>query len=136
MGSFADYCEEAVLKHVFKITQMTVPTNLYVALVNTTLTDTCHGTALNGEVTAGQGGYARKQCNTWVYTGGDTLSNSIALSFVQATTGYGKTLSFFAVCDHSSTGNAIVWGALGVSKKITTNDTAKFASKDIDITLD
>jgi hypothetical protein len=131
-GSFSDYLENAVLNHVFKKTSLSQPTNLYVALSTATLTDTATGTSLNGEVSGGS--YARKGCNTWDSASGGATQNTGPITFVSATAAWG-TIKSFAVCDHLTTGNVLVWGTLSVNKAIGTGDTAKFATGAIDITL-
>jgi len=131
MGSFSNEYETQVLNHIFKGTALSQATNLYVALSNSTLSDTCFGTNLVGEVSGGA--YARKQCNTWTFSGG-TASNNIKIEFTQATASWATVVSF-AVCDHLTTGDVIVYGTLSTAKKIGTNDTAKFATADIDVTL-
>ena len=133
MGSFSDEIEPQLLSHIFKVATWNSPTNLYVALSNSTLTDTAFGTNLRGEVSGGA--YARKKCNTWTTPSANTISNSIKVEYTQATANWG-TVKAFAICDHSSTGDVIVYGSLSTAKKIGTNDTAKFATNDIDISLD
>lgn len=130
MGSKSDEFETLILGHIFKGTAWNQRTHLYVALSTSTLSDTCHGTGLNGEVSGGA--YARKQCDTWTVSNG-TASNNIAITFNQATASWG-TLVTFAVCDHSSTGDVLYYGTLSVSKSIGTSDQAKFATGDLDVT--
>jgi len=133
MGSFSNEMEILLLKHIFKVSAWGAPTNLYVALSNSTMSDTVHGTNLVGELSGGA--YVRKKCNTWTTPSANTISNSIKVEYAQATNNWGTVVSF-AVCDHSSTGDVIVYGTLSTAKKIGTNDTAKFATNDIDVSLD
>ena len=130
MGSKSNEFETLILNHIFGGSAWNQPTHLYVALSKSTLSDTCFGTNLRGEVTGGA--YARKQCDTWSVSNG-TSSNNIAITFNQATASWG-TLVSFAICDHSSTGDVLYYGTLTTSKSIGTSDQAKFATGDIDVT--
>jgi hypothetical protein len=133
MGSFSNYMELELLDHVFKVGAYTAATNLYVALLKSTPDDADTGSTLPGEVSGGA--YARKGCNTWAAAASGATSNSIAIEFVQATADWG-VVTHFAVVDHSSTGNVIGWGALTVTKNIQSGDQARFATNDLDVTLD
>lgn len=134
MSGFSDYLEKKIIDHVFKTGAYSVPSNLYIALSKSTLSDTATGTTLPGEVSGGS--YERKLCNTWDASsaaGGDT-ENSQTVTFPTATAPWG-TVKTFAVCDKTTKGNVLVWGSLSASKAIATGDTAKFATGAIDITL-
>jgi len=133
MGSFSNYLENEVLDHVFKTGEYSVPTNLYVALLTSTPDDEDTGSTLPGEVSGGS--YARKQCNTYDAASGGAVANTGAVTFDQATADWGL-VTHFAICDKTTAGNVIAWGALTVSKNIQSGDTASFAAGDIDITLD
>ncbi len=61
--------------------------------------------------------------------------NSQTETFAQATADWG-TLTHFALCDHSSTGNVLSHGALGTAKAVSSGDTAEIATGDLDVTLD
>jgi len=135
MGSFSDWAEDAVLKHILKVGAMTQPTNLYVGLCKSTIAESATGSTLPNEVTGGA--YARKRCNTWAVSGTTptTGSNNIAIQYAEATANWG-TVTDFAVVTHSTTGQVLAYGKLTTAKKIGTADTAKFATGDLDITLD
>lgn len=133
MGSFSDWTEGAILDHVFKTGAMSQPTNLYIALAKSTITDAHTGSTLPGQVT--NKGYARKICNTWdACSGAGATENSQVVTFAAATADWG-VMTDFAVCNHLTTGNVIVYGKLTVSKNVQNGDTLKFATGDIDITL-
>jgi len=133
MGSFSDYLENELLKHVFKVGGgYSVPTNIYIALTKSTIEDDDTGSTLPTEVSGGA--YARKTCNTWTTPAANTISNSVVVQFVQATANWG-TVTDFAIVDHSSTGKLLGYGKLTTPKKIGTDDTAKFATNDIDVSL-
>jgi hypothetical protein len=132
MGSFSDHWENEILDHVFKTGAYTAPTNIYVALCKTTIQDDDTGSTLPGEVSGGA--YARKVCNTWDAASGGATENTQTVTFAQATADWG-TVTHFALCDHSSTGNMLAWGALSVAKNVQSGDTFTFATGDIDVTL-
>ena len=132
MGSFSNYWELQILDHVFKTGAYTAPTNIYVALCTSTVLDSSTGGSLPGEVSGGA--YARVTCNTWDAASGGATANTQAVSFAQATADWG-TVSHFALCDHSSTGNVLAHGALTAAKAVDSGATAKFATGDIDVTL-
>jgi len=133
MGGFSNATENSVLDHIFKNTSMSQPTNLYVALCKSTISDTHTGSTLPSEISGGA--YARKKCNTWAAAAAGSLSNTIKIEFAEATANWG-TITDFAVCDHSSTGNVIGYDKLTTAKKVGTGDTAKFATNDLKVTLD
>lgn len=131
MGSKADYLENAYLDHILKTSALGVPTNLYVALCKSTIADDDTGSTLPSEATGGA--YARKTCNTWDAAAAGASENSQPITFVTATAVWG-TVTDWALLDHSTTGKLLYYGKLTTSKKIATDDTAKFATGDIDIT--
>lgn len=134
MASLSDYAENKVIGLLFKQNTYASATNLYIALSTTsTLTDAMTGTTLTGEIATGS--YVRKVCNTWDAAAGGATENSQPVTFVQATAAWGN-LKSFAVCDKITKGNIIGWGKLTVSKTIASGDTFKFATGDIDVTLD
>jgi hypothetical protein len=125
MGSFSDYLENKILNHAFKGTSFTQPTNLYIALCKTTITDAHTGTTLPSEVSGGA--YARKKCNTWDNSTAGATQNTQVESFIEATANWG-TVTDFAICDKTTLGNVYGYGKLTTPKKIGTGDTAKFAT--------
>ena len=133
MGSFSDYLENELLDHVFKPGAYTAATNLYVALLKSTPDDADTGSTLPGEISAGA--YVRKGCNTWDAASSGATENTQPCTFAQATADWG-VVNHFAVCDKTTAGNVIGWGALSVTKNIQSGDTARFATGDLDVTLD
>lgn len=135
MGSFANYLEDALLDHAFKTAPMSVPTNLYIALCRSTIEEDDTGATLPTEVSGGA--YARIQCNTWDAASGGAIENSQPVTFAEATANW-QTVTDFGVVDSvtAGQGNLLCFGKLGTEKKIGTGDTAKFATGDLDVTLD
>lgn len=137
MGGFSQAELAKVIDHVFKTAAYTQHTNLYLALTKSTIDDADTGTTIPSEISGGS--YARIICNTWDAASGGSpanrsTENTQVETFAQATAVWG-TVTDFAVLTHSSTGKIVCFGKLSVAKKIVTNDTAKFATGDIDIKI-
>ena len=133
MGSFSDYLENELLDHVFKTGAYVQETNLYVALLTSTPDDADTGITLPGELSGG--GYVRIKCNTWDLAAAGATENSQTFTFPQATADLG-TVTHFAICNATTNGACIGWGALSASRVISSGDTASFATGDLDVTLD
>jgi hypothetical protein len=134
MASLSDYAENKIIGELFKQNTFASPTNIYIALSTTsTLTDAMTGTTLTGEIATGS--YVRKICNTWDAAASGATENSQTVTFAQATAAWGN-LKSFAITDKITKGNIIGWGKLTASKTIASGDTFKFATGDIDVTLD
>lgn len=127
-GSFSDYLEDKLLKHVFTNTGYTSPSSLYLALYTTAPSDAGGGTELAGD------GYTRKAVSFSV-SGTTTLAtNSAAVEFDAATGAWG-TIVAVGVFDASSSGNLLAWSELATSKTISTGDILRVPSGELDITL-
>ena len=111
MGSFADFWEKSVLDHIFMKTSYTQPTNIFVALSTTTITDA----GLNVTEPSG-GAYARVSTAgaDWNAAVGSTVDNLNAITFPQATGFWGNIIDF-ALFDASSAGNTLAYGTLSLS---------------------
>jgi hypothetical protein len=127
-GSFTDYLEDKILKHVFTNTAYTSPTTVYVGLFTVAPSDTGGGTEVSGS------GYARKSA-AFTVSGTSTLAtNSAAIEFDAATGSWG-TIVAMAVFDALTTGNMLAWADLTTSKSIATGDVLRIPAGDLDITL-
>lgn len=128
-GSFTDYLEDALLKHVFTNTAYTSPSAVYLGLFTVAPTDTGGGTELSGS------GYAR-QAITFSVSGTDpTLAtNSSAIEFPTATGSWG-TLVAVAAFDALTTGNMLAWADLASSRTVGSGDIFRIPANDLDITL-
>ena len=133
MGSFSDYLENQLLDHVFKTGAVYAPeTNLYIALCTSTPLD-ANTTAPAGELSGG--GYLRIKCNTWDLAAAGATENTQTVTFPQATADLG-TVTHFAICNKTTVGAMLAWGALSSPRVISSGDTASFATGDLDVTLD
>lgn len=134
MGSFADFLENELLDHVFGAATFTAGATLYVGLSTTTVSDA------GGNITEPSGNaYARvavtNNATNFPAASGGAKANGTAVTFPQASGSWGTVTDVF-ISDASSGGNIYAYGALTVSKAITSGDTAQFAIGDLDITLD
>lgn len=134
MAGFTDFLENEVLDHLFSAATYTAPATTYIALSTTTPTDA------GGNFTEPVGNnYARvaftNDATNWPAASGGAKSNGVAITFPEASGSWG-TVTHVGIYDASSGGNLLCWGALTVSKAITSGDTAQFAVGDLDITLD
>jgi len=131
MGSFSDYWENEILDHIFGKGSYTPPT-IYVGLSTADPLDNGSGLA-----EPSGNGYARVATSgaSWTISSGGSLSNAGDISFPQASGNWG-TITHFALFDAAIAGNMLAHGALSQSKTITSGDTAKFATGDLDVSLD
>jgi hypothetical protein len=127
-GSFTDYLEDKILKHVFTNVAYTSPTTIYVGLFTVAPTDVGGGTEITGM------GYARKSAAFTVSGTGTLATNSAAIDFDAATGSWG-TIVAIAVFDALTTGNMLAFADLTTSKTIATGDILRIPVGDLDITL-
>lgn len=130
MGSFSNYLENKILDHVLKVAAYTVPTNIYIALSTADPLDTGAGIA-----EPSGNAYARAAANSWAAAVNGATSNSAQITFPEATGSWG-TITHFAGFDASTAGNMLFHGALTTAKAITTGDTPRFNTGELDVTLD
>lgn len=137
--SFTNYLEHAVLDQIFGATTYTPSGTLYVALSTGTYVES----AGTGFAEPGSG-YARAAVtnnkSNWTSAAQSSTSGSVnnlnTISFAQATGGNWGTVTHFGIYDALTGGNLLVANALSVSKTISQNDTASFASGSLVIRLD
>lgn len=115
----------------------------FVALFTANPSDTGGGTEVSG------GSYARMSYNpsnaNWNTTQGGTsgpssgtgglTDNALDITFPAPTATWG-TITGFAIMDKLTSGNMLLWGALGTNKTVNNNDPApKFTAGDLNITF-
>lgn len=134
MGSKNNYLENKVLDHVLGGSDYTRPASVYIALFTS---DPGEAGSQTGEPASGS--YARvavtNNSTNWPAASSGAKSNGTDFTFPTASGSWG-TITHFGILDASTSGNMLYYGALAASKVITTGDTAKFATGDIDITED
>lgn len=89
--------------------------------------DNNSGTEVSG------GAYAREAATFSAPVGGVT-SNSVDITFTQATASWG-TVTHFGILDASSGGNLLYHGALTTAKTVDNGDIFKFTSGNLSVTL-
>jgi hypothetical protein len=124
-GNLSDYLENKVLDHILGTTTYTKPSTVYLALYTTTPTDSTSGTEVAG------GSYARKVITFGASSSG-AATNNTNVDFTLMPT---CTVTGIAVLDALTSGNILVYGALGSSKAVTSGDTLRIASGDLSISI-
>lgn len=130
-GAFSDFLANALLDHVLKTTPYSQPTNIYVALCDTTVIDGDDGSAISEP--AG-GSYARLQHEVWDVSSGGASENTGVMTFVQATASWG-TIVDVCLCDAITAGEVLIYATLDAARAIGNLDTAEWAAGAFDITL-
>ena len=151
MSNSSDYLENELLDHVLGegARNYTSPT-LYIALfadtgsgVATALesgTSDTASTANWGYYEINNGNYARVAVNFNAAASG-SATNDGAVPFNQATANYdtagstGNTVTHVAIMDASTAGNVLFYGALSVSKTVTTGDTFQINAGALTVSL-
>lgn len=134
MAGFTSALEASILDHVLNDGTYTPPTNWFLAFSTTTPTEAA------GNFTEPSGNaYARLSTAAadWAAAvAGDpsVKDNANALTMPTATGSWG-TLTHFGLYTLLTVGVLGIWGALDVSKAVTTGDTASFAVGALDIKL-
>jgi hypothetical protein len=124
-GNLSDYLENKVLDHILGTTTYTKPSTVYLALYTTTPTDSTSGTEVAG------GSYARKVITFGASSSG-AATNNTNVDFTLMPT---CTVTGIAVLDALTSGNILVYGALGSSKAVSSGDTLRIASGDLSISI-
>jgi hypothetical protein len=142
MSAFSDYLENKLIDHIFRATSYTMPAALYVSLHTATPLDSNTATEVSGNA------YARAalapSTSNWANTqnsgtaassgtGGQTMNKAI-VTFPTPTGSWG-TVTHFGIYDASSAGNLLFYGALTVSKTISTSDVVTFPVDSLTVTL-
>ena len=129
-GSFTDYLEDKILKHVFTNTAYTSPTTVYVGLFTVAPSDTGGGTEVSGSA------YARVVTGTISGSGtATTFTNAAAIEFAAASGGNWGTIGWAGIFDASTGGTLLAWAPLTTSKAINDGDIFRIPASSLSITL-
>ena len=137
MAGKSDYLENEILDHVFKVGAYTVPTNIYVALLESAPTDASDGSDI-AAIESDYTGYARVTCNAWDVAASGATANTNGLAFGKCTAGT-STVTHFALMDGIAGTDAdhmLYWGELTESVDVIENYVPTIAVGAIDITED
>ena len=129
--SFSNYLEDSLLDHIFDDPAYSPPANVFIALYTATPNDAGGGTEVSG------GSYARQSTAAadWNAASSGSKDNANAITFPEATAGWG-TVTSFGLRDAVSGGNLLAYGDLTASKTINSGDTLKFNEGNLTVSLD
>ena len=131
MAGFKQTYENNVLNKVFRNTDFTHPTTVYVGLYTAAPSDTTEGTEVSG------GSYARQAVTFGAPSGNPAqIANSSSVSFPVATANWGTVTHVALHSASTGTGNQIAWAPLTTSKAINTDDQAVFNAGALTVQLD
>lgn len=130
-GGVSDYLANALLDHIFKVSPYSPPANIYVAVSIATITDAMDGDSLSEP----GGNYVRVTHNTWNAAVTGASDNNGAITFVEATSGWGRVTDG-ALLDAVTSGNLLVFGELDTALDLIIGGILRFADGDFNITLD
>lgn len=133
MAAMSDYLENKIIDWLFRGVSYTPPANMYIGLVTALATDSTGGTEVSG------GSYARQavaqSTSNWAATNGattttnpssgtsGTTSNNAVITYPAPTGNWGVVVGMVAF-DALSSGNALFYSPLTVSKTINNGDAA------------
>jgi len=134
-GSFNDYLEEAILKHVFGLLAFEAPASLFVGV--------CTGGVTEAGVITGEpsgNGYARAEVSNdnigWHLVSGQ-IKNLENIVFPEAEGDWG-TIAYAFIADNATPGqgHVLAYVTLDIEKPVTTGDTLSIAADTLAISLD
>ncbi|MCP4299608.1 MAG: hypothetical protein GY783_03405 [Gammaproteobacteria bacterium] len=143
MSELSDFLEENLLNYVFNGGSTGGNALVYVALYTATPTDTGGGggTAVSGGAYARQAVYDSADTHTVKWAAAATTStkyavkNAATVTYPTATANWGDVKAF-AIFDHLTTGNMLVFSPLDATKTVNANDTFKFTTGNLAVTLE
>ena len=122
-GSKSNTLENAILDTVLGGPQRTIDATVYIALYTVAPTDAGGGTEVSG------GSYARvaktNNATNFPAASGGSKSNGTAIVFPTASAGWGTVVAF-AIHNHPTADQPLIWGDLTANKAVTSGDTAQF----------
>ncbi len=151
MSNASNYLENELLDHVLgEGARNYTPATLHIALFADTGsgvaaalesgTSSTSGTANWGYYEINNGSYTRKAVDFNTASSGSATNNG-AVTFPQATANYdtaggaGNVVTHVAIMDASTSGNVLFYGALSVSKTVTTGDTFQINDTALTVSL-
>lgn len=132
-GGISTSWANKVLDHIFMVSALGQPSNLYVGLSTASPGDDMSGNQEPPTANA----YDRISMATWDAAAAGASENTNAVTFSEASAGWG-TVTHVTIWDHASTEsttNFIMWAELDTARQITAGDTPRFSAGEIDITL-
>lgn len=130
-GGQTDYLAEALLDHVFKNTQYTAPTTVFISLSNSDPGVTGSGIS---EPATGEN-YNRVAHASWETASGGFTQNSGDVEFNPASASWGS-VTYMSICDSLAQGNVLFYDVASPAQTPTAGDTVKYNAGNIEITMD
>jgi len=129
MTQLSNYAENELADHIVGKGTYTPPATYYLSLHTANPAEDASGTEVSG------GSYARKSfvAADIEDAASQATQNANAITFAEATGAWG-TVTHFAVWDASSSGNMLIYGALGSSIAPTSGFEVSFAAGELDFT--
>lgn len=144
MSQASNYLENKLTDLIFRGAAFTAPVTLYVSLHTADPLDAASGTEVTGgsyarvAITANTTNWAGTQsaASTAASSGtGGQSSNNAAITFPAPTANWGS-ITHFGIFDASTSGNLLVFGALGTAKTVNNGDAApSFAAAALTVTI-
>lgn len=133
MAQMSDYLEDAIRNWFKGTTFPTKAANAYVGLYTAAPSDSGGGTEVSGNA------YARQPVANADWTSGaagsGSISNTNAITFPAANPSGWGTVTHFGVFDAVTSGNLLMWNALGASKTVAASDIVQFAAGQLVLTF-
>jgi hypothetical protein len=128
-GGFSTYLANELLDHLFKVGAYSVPTNLYVGFSTANPGDSA------GALAEPSGNnYSRTTLNGWDTASAGATANTADFEGPVASGSWG-TLTHVGIFDAVTSGNMLLYAALGSSLAITTGLFPEFLAGELDVTL-
>lgn len=131
MGSKSDYLENELLDHVLRNSAYSAPAAVYLALFTA---DPGEAGSLANEVSAGD--YSRQAITFGTAAASGSISNTTLITFTAAAANNWGTITHWAICDASTSGNVLYYGALDVSRAVGIGDSCEVPIGDLTVTED
>lgn len=133
MGSLGNSWENYVLDHVLKNSALTVPDDLFIALLTGDPGEDASG--MSNELSGGA--YVRQTCATWDAAVARATENTNEILFVQATANLGTVTHYAILSTLTNTGvnYMIAYGEFTTSKRIQSGDQGRILVGEMDISF-
>lgn len=120
----SNYLEDKILDHVLRNTTYTSPTNVFLALYTSNPNEDDSGAEVTG------GSYARQDI-TFSASSAGVITSSLDLTFTDLPA---ATITYAGICDASTAGNLLYYGALDSQIVATAGSDVTFTAGDITVT--
>jgi hypothetical protein len=146
MANMSNYLENKLIDFLLRGVSFTPPTNLYIALCTSSVSDASTGSNIP-EVAGGN--YTRQSIasnsSNWSTTnadnssvssgtGGTTTNNALSITWTNVS--WSGTVTHMAICDAMTGGNVLFFGSLDSAKTIASGDSVSFGINTINIQID